>query len=175
MNTLPTELVERIMDTKSELELTDTLTQLKRKVDHTDLPLMKEFPYMSNLKRIELDKKYLDMFSEYNLLYMYNSATYGVLHKLDFTITIPNIDNIYESMNVDLEPLHNGINERFQMIRNTLMTKYGLNNQIEADIIGRRLVNELVKISIHFPLRGLYTRYKNLFKRKDFTLRFYND
>ena len=78
-------------------------------------------------------------------------------------------------MTVDLEPLHNGINERFQMIRNTLMTKYGLNNQIEADIVGRRLVNELVKISIHFPLRGLYTRYKNLFKRKDFTLRFYND
>ena len=170
MDTLPVEVVDKIMDSKKMLEMQDELTKLRKPVDHTDLPLMSEFPYMSNMKRIRIDTEYLDIFNEHHFLMSYKYATEDVIQ------TLAKFGGFERDRGTnELDGLRAYVADRITQIGGLLTTKFGIQDPLEAEIVARRMCDKRFAENHHFRLRGIYTRYKNLFKRKDFTLRYYND
>jgi hypothetical protein len=169
MDTLPVELVDKIMDSKKMLEMQDELNKLRKPVDHTDLPLMSEFPYTSHMKRIRIDTEYLDIFHERHFFIHYTHAVDDVVQ------TLARFDGFERRNHTQNDGLRAYVADRITQICGLLATKFGIQDPMEAEIVARRMCDKRFAENHHFRLRGIYTRYKNLFKRKDFTLRYYND
>lgn len=170
LDALPVELVDKIMQSKKTLEMQDELTKLRKPVDHTDLPLTSEFPHMSTMKRIQIDTEYLGIFHEHHFLMGYKHATEDVVRML------AKFDGFERDHGINaVDGLRAYVADRITQICGLLATKFGIQDPLEAEIVARRMCDKRFSDNRHFRLRGIYTRYKNLFKRKDFTLRYYND
>lgn len=169
LDALPTELVDKIMDSKKMLEMQGELNKLRKLVDHTDLPLTNEFPIMSNMKRIQIDTEYLDIFHERHFFIHYSHAVDDVVQ------TLARFDGFERINRNQTDGLRVYVDDRITQICGLLATKFGIQNPIEAEIVARRMCDKRFSDNHHFRLRGIHTRYKNLFKRKDFRLRYYTD
>ena len=53
--------------------------------------------------------------------------------------------------------------DRITQICGLLATKFGIQDPMEAEIVARRMCDKRFAENHHFRLRGIYTRYKNLF------------
>tara|TARA_Y100000389_G_scaffold85406_1_gene82125 strand:+ start:651 stop:1238 length:588 start_codon:yes stop_codon:yes gene_type:complete len=168
LDTLPAELVDKIMGSKKMLEMQDVLTKLRKPVDHTDLPLKSDFPYTSTMKRIWIDTEYLDIFHERHFYIHYTNAIDDVVQ------TLARFDG-FERNHIQSDGSRAYVADRITQICGLLATKFGIQDPMEAEIVARRMCDKRFAVNHHDRLRGLYTRYKNLFDRKDFTLRYYND
>jgi hypothetical protein len=178
-DTLPTELVDKIMDTKKSLEDQDELISLRRPVDHTDLPLLNEFTFMKHMERIHIDNEYMNFFQERHLLLMFLRASETVIHAYSAEPVVGLIRWIVFSGNpfpYDTESLKKAVEERVQMMCKLFSNKFGIAEPVEAEIVVRRMIKQQITNEVkRVPnFRRVVSKYKKLFQKSEFELRYYN-
>ena len=178
-DTLPTELVDKIINTKKSLEDRDELISLRRPVDHTDLPLLSEFTFMKHMERIHIDNEYLNFFQERHFLLMFLRSSETVIHAFSAEPVVGLIRWIVFSGNpfpYDTESLKKVVEERMQMMCELFSNKFGITNPVEAEIVVRRMIKQHITIEVNRApnFRRILSKYKKLFKKSAFELRYYN-
>ena len=168
-DTLPIELVERIMDTKKDIELQDELNQLQSCVTHKDLPLLNEYSFIDYIDRLHIDSEYLNVFREENFLSIYKAAIEKVITSINSWVRFETIENSNQ-----MDHLKILVDQRLQELCFIIKQKFGTTNVIETEIIARRMVNKQIGSFLYFRLHSLWIKYKTIFKRKEFKLRYYN-
>ena len=168
LDTLPVELVDKIMDAKKTLEYQDELNNLRRLVDHTDLPLLDEFPHMTHMQRIQIDNEYLNMFREHHFLVTYKHACETVIQTLSNRASFPEM-NVY-----DIDVLKACVDERIHQVCSVLTHKFGIAHEMEAEIVARRMVKKEITNARADKLRRVFMKYTALFKHQQFQLRYFN-
>ena len=178
-NILPTELEDKIMDTKKSIEDQDELLSLRRPVDHSDLPLLNEFGFMNHMERIHIDNEYLNFFEEGHLFLLYLRASETIIRVFSAEAVVGLTRWIEFSNNIvpyDTESLKKAVDERVHMMCGLFSKKFGITNQVEAEIIVRRMIKQHIMKEIRgVPIiRRIVSKYKKLFQKSKFELRYYN-
>lgn len=178
-DTLPMEIVDKIMDTKKTLEYRDELISLRRPVDHTDLPLLNEFTFMKHIERIQIDNEYLNFFQKRHLLLMFLRASETVIRAFSAEPVVDLIRWIVFSGNpvpYDTESLNKAVEERVQMMCELFSNKFGITNPMEAEIVVRRMIKQQITNEVKRApnFRRVVSKYKKLFQKSEFELRYYN-
>ncbi len=111
----------------------------------------------------------MNIFNEHNFLLSCKIATENVLYCIDQWNPFEAVDN-----DIQIEDLKICVEHRIQKLVDIFKQKFGVSNDIEAEIIVRKMINKHVRCNLFYRLRSVWTRYKTIFKRKDFKLRYYN-
>ena len=173
---LPTEIVDKIMETKKIIEDQDELISLRRPVDHTDLPLFNEFPFMKHMERISIDNEYLNFFTERQILLMFLRASEKTIHAFSDMSVVSWLVLSGHPFPYDTETLKKAVEDRVQMICTLFSNKFGITNQMEAEIVVRRLIKQHVMKEVRCAptIRRILSKYKKIFHHREFELRYYN-
>lgn len=178
-NILPIEIENKIMDTKKSLEDQDELISLRRPVDHSDLPLLNEFSFLKHMERIHIDNEYLNFFEERHLIILCLRASETVIRAFSAESLVGLTRWAVFSGNpfpYDTESLKKAFDERVQMMCGLFSNKFGITNRVEAEIIVRRMIKQHIMKEIRGApiIRRIVSKYKKLFQKSEFELRYYN-
>ena len=177
-DTLPVEIVDKIIDMKQSIENEDELKALRRPVDHTDLPLLNEFTFMKHMERMDIDNEYLNLFKERQLLLMFLRASETVILTFSKDTVVYLVKWVVFSGNhnpYDTDSLKNIVDERLELMCELFSSKFGITNPVESEIVVRRLIKKQIMKEYTRPIQNVVQKYKKLFDKIDFQLRYYND